>query len=187
MAEREFTTSDSGKEFPARFGGIVVRYSVPDVVPGDLDATIENLKGVIHPDADPATVIGGRFNGQGYDLEMQKRAKSFLGREEGEKGAKKSVHADKTVEQVTEELFAYVASDDCRLLKNPPVAGEGAGSKAKAELAAEKAKVAALTDSVKETYLDLPANHRAKMRAKLLGRGAPYTEELLAGWDSEAA
>lgn len=190
MAQRTFTTTDTGKEYPARFGGMVFTYEVPDAVRGDLDATLDALRAIVHPEADFATVLVQRVNGQGYDLEVQKRIKAFLGKEEGEKNAKMSVWRDKSVEEVYEAARAFVASDECRLLREPPVAGEGTGGKT-AKLAAErdaaKQEAQAFADSVKMTYLMVPAAHRRTIRKQLLEKGAPFTEELLASWDAEVA
>lgn len=146
MAERTFKTSDTGKEYPARFSGLEFRYNEPDAVAGDVEATLDNLRAVCSTEDDFAALLTSKFNGQGYNLDWQKELKSFLGATETVEGSDQplSVHRDKSPEEVYEEAVAHMA--EWRVAAPTRRAGTGkAGKVAKAEARAEKAENMAAT------------------------------------------
>ena len=80
MAEQVYNLRSN--EIPKRFHGSSIRIQTPDVVAGDLNATLDNILRFCDPSGDPAQVILDSFNGQAYQLDVQKAIKDYLASDE---------------------------------------------------------------------------------------------------------
>lgn len=155
------------KEIADRFrGDHEIRYMVPVAVPGDVDATLANIRAFVAPDADFATVLVQKFNGQGFVLDVQKRIKDAL--------APGAVADDVSVEEALRQ--AGEAARGFRLgVKRERTAGTG---KATGKLAQAEAKLAQVSNTTLELYRAMKPAQRAQMREMILASGAVTAEQL---------
>jgi hypothetical protein len=172
MSENTFKTTNTGKEYPARFAGMEFTYTAPVAVEGNVEQTLDNLRAVCDPAADFASILAGKFNGQGYHLDWQKELKGFLGRTtKDDNGAETSVHADRTPEEVR-----ALAEEHMRTFRigTPRPKGEGKQSKV-AKLEAERDE---LRSEALDMYRSMNRSQRAKFRAGLIEKGRATAAEL---------
>lgn len=186
MNQNTFTLSNSGKEFPARFGGIELTYNYPTTWPELIALLPEGIDGSAFAEAaeknpEAAAVIYGKIMGQGIHLDMQKDAKDALGKEEGEKDKRKYVHAD--ADLATVPTIAQGAFDGYKMPKPGSRRGEGQGTKlARTEARANKAEAEATAAKagLAVAYKQIPKNARKDFGARLVAEGVFSEDELKA-------
>lgn len=154
------------KEIADRFrGDHEIRYMVPVAVPGDVDATLANIRAFVAPDADFATVLVQKFNGQGFILDVQKRIKDALA-----PGA-----VEDTV-SVEEALAA--AGEAARSFKLGVKRERTGGGKASGKVAQAEAKAASAINLLLAQYKMMKPAQRAQMRQMIIDSGAATAEQL---------
>ena len=175
--ERVFKLNKT-KEIANRFrGDHEIRYVLPVAVPGQTVAdllangpaanvvqTLLNIAERFDPSADFATVLVGKVNGQGLNLDIQKQIKDYL--------------AD--TNEATKELSVEGALTEARRLATeakigaPRTKGTGTTSKvAKAE-----ARASAAVNTALDMYRNLTPELRATYRPMLLSGNMATEEEL---------
>jgi hypothetical protein len=143
------------KEVPERFRTAEVKFNLP--------STVEEIRALVHEEANFDEVLVGYFNGQGYRLGVQKRIKDLLASKDWE-GLDAEEGIRKAVEQATTEKLGA---------PRQRAAGGTKGKVAKAEAAAEQARTSAL-----EMYKAMPQALRKKFRQQLLDAGTLTAEQL---------
>lgn len=162
--EKAFKLTDSGAEYPNRFGGQEVILSYP--------TTREEVRERIEEGADPEKVTDGFVFGQGINLTIQKWFKDELNRiATSDSDEAKAEREGKTDAELIELARANVAE---RKFGVQRMRGEGGGSGKKA-IAAAEAKVADSREAVKAAYGMVPKSVRKTMREDLINRGI-FTE-----------
>jgi hypothetical protein len=161
MQEATYTLK-KGTEFPERFAGLEARYSLP--------STLDEIRALVAPEANADEVIVAGFNGQGYNLSVQKRIKDVL--------------ASEAVKEMTPEegLAHAIQVATTAKLGAPRTRAAGGGAKAKVERAEARADAAVATAA--EMYRRLPKNLRRQMREVIVSQGV-LTEAQLDEIDSE--
>lgn len=166
-------------EINVRFkGDHELRYTLPTPVPGatvqqvldgelpeNVVETLRSIAARFAPEADFATVLVAKVNGQGLNLDVQKAAKDFLapGNE-----ASKDLAVDEALAGATQAMAEYRAGAPRARSASAP-----AGKVAKAE-----AKAAAATSTALDMYRALTPEMRAQYRGQLIALGAATAEEL---------
>lgn len=187
MKQHTFTLSNSGKEFPAHFGGQEMTYSYPenmtevlDLLPEKVSAEEKQALAEAFEKAPlAAAILYGKVMGQGIHLDIQKAGKDKLGAEEGEKDARRYVHAKTDVAKATEIMGA--AFSEYRIPEPGTARGQGQGTKL---ARTEAAKVKAETErdvaraNLATAYRMIPKNARGEYGAKLVAEGVFTQEEL---------
>lgn len=177
MKQHTFKLSDSGKEFPVRFGKQEVTYDYPADMAELRDlaekaaATHTPKEGEDKATAD--TILYGMATGQGYHLNRQKAIKDELANDEANK--------DLTVEQAIARAVKETAAPEVGCPVPGTRRGEGKGTKlARAEAGRVKAeqKADAALDAALLAYKQLPKNLRAQYGATLVERGLATQEQL---------
>lgn len=167
------------KEIADRYrGDHTVNIPLPVAVPGDLDATLANLRAFVSPEADFAEVLVAKFNGQGLRLDLQKSVKEFL--------APRGTDDTETIEVDGEQVLVREAPVEAVLAHAQQVANDerlGAPrkrgtAKAGGKVAQAEAKAAKAVSTAVEMYRALPAELRAQYREALLATGNVTEEEL---------
>jgi hypothetical protein len=137
-----------GTEFPERFAGIEARYMLPE--------TLDEIRGLVDPsvqDVDGVIVAG--FNGQGYNLSVQKYIKDFLA-------------TDAVKEMSPEEgVAAAVSHATSRKLGAPRVIS---GTK-KERVEKAEARANASVSLALDMYRRLPRGMRKQFREQILEGG----------------
>lgn len=188
--EHTFELSNSGKEFPARFGGQKVTYTAPEAVLGGetvqqvraklgatpFDRSLDAILSVCDPTADAGAVLVAKFNGQGYHLDYQKAVKAALGQEKD----KKNVHADLSVEAAM--AVVETRMKEFKIGAPPEKKEKGAKNKERAEKA--EARAAAKDSGARMLYIGLSPAQRKQFRPQLIAQGT-FTAEELDGIDAE--
>jgi hypothetical protein len=154
------------KEIADRFrGDRSINIPLPVAVPGNIEATLANLRTFVSTEADFAEVLVAKFNGQGLRLDTQKEVKEFL------------APGNEDLKEVTveEALASAQETADSFRLGAPRKKGTG-GSKGK--VAAAEAKTAKVANTAIEMYRALPAAMREQYRSALVETGAVTQEEL---------
>jgi hypothetical protein len=161
MRETTFKLRE-GSEFPVRFAGHEVTYNVPQ--------TLDEIRALLAPEANEEEVIVGFFNGQGYNLTVQKAIKAYLATDEAAKL------------DVGEALSAAVTKATEGQLGAPRVKGEGKGTK----VARAEAKAEGATEGALAMYRAMPAKLRAQLREQVIetSKGA-ITADMLDSIDAE--
>lgn len=158
---------NSTKEIADRFRGEhTIQIQLPVAVPGDLDATLRNLRAFVSPEADFGEVLVAKFNGQGLRLDAQKEVKELLapGNEEL-----------KDVELGDALAKAQEAADSFRL--GAPRQRKGTG-KQSGKVAQAEAKAARAVSTAVQMYRDLAPPMRQTYRPQLIEMGVATAEEL---------
>lgn len=157
--EKAFKLTDSGAEYPSRFGGQEVILSYP--------TTREEVIARLEDGTDPEKVLDGFIFGQGINLTIQKWFKDELNRiATSETDEAKAARDGKSDAELIELARTSVAD---RKFGVQRTRGEGGGVKAK--VAAAEAKVADSREAVKAAYGMVPKSVRKTMREDLINRG----------------
>ena len=155
----EFKLGKAKKEVAEQFHAGTISYRVPVAVEGNLDATLESLRGFVAPEADFGTVLVSMFNGSGYNLFVQKKIKDALGPDvEG---------ASLEAVQATVDGVLRVGAPRA---KGAPREG---GKVAKAE-----AKATAALNTAAQMYGALSPDQRPLFRDQILALGGVTEEQL---------
>lgn len=162
------------KEVADRFRGAhTINIPLPVAVPGDLEATLANLRAFVDPSADFGEVLVAKFVGQGLRLDTQKQVKDFLAPGDN----------SERPEDVGEAIAAAQARADSFRLGAPRT--RSASGEKKGKVAAAEAKVAKVSTSAIEMYKALPRELREVYRPQLISAGS-FTEEQLDEAEREA-
>lgn len=160
MREATYTLK-KGTEFPERFAGLEARYNLPE--------TLDEIRALVAEGVNADGVIVAGFNGQGYNLSVQKRIKEIL--------------ASEAVKEMTPaEAVAYAAENATAMRLGAPRVVSGT-KKERVEKA--EAKATAAVGLAAEMYRRLPKNLRRQMREQILAGGI-LTEQQLDEIDNEA-
>lgn len=147
MREATYTLK-KGSEFPERFAGIEARYNLPE--------TLDEIRALVDPQVqDVDAVIVAGFNGQGYNLSVQKWIKDFL-----------QTDAVKDLDPAA-GVAAAVEHATSRKLGAPRVAS---GTK-KERVEKAEARATAAVSLAADMYARLPKNLRRQMRDQILAGG----------------
>lgn len=161
--EKAFKLTDSGAEYPNRFGGQEVILSYP--------TTREEVIARLEDGTDPEKVLDGFIFGQGINLTIQKWFKDELNRlATSDTDEAKAAREGKTDAELIELARANVAERKFGVQRTRT--GTGTGKKALAEA---EAKVADSREAVKAAYGMVPKSVRKTMREDLINRGI-FTE-----------
>ena len=178
MKQHTFELSDSGKEFPARFGGQSITYDYPDSWQELLDTQMP--EGVSADSDEGKAVLLNAVMSQSHHLNKQKAAKAFLGAEVGEKDNKRYKYGSEG--EIADLIVqATKIANDTKLPKPGAARGEGVTTKlakSEASRAVAEKKAEQATASIREMYLKLPRNARGAFGADLVERGVFTQEEL---------
>ena len=155
------------KQVMDRFkGDHVFTYRVP-AIGEDLEQTLRNIRAVVAEDADFNAVLIGKFNGQGWHLDVQKKIQDFLG--QGNVEALKDVSTEDALRMAQEMADAHRLTNVRTRSASPKQAGKVAQAEAKAAKAQQTAIGA---------YRLLPLDLRAQYRERLLALGGITAEEM---------
>lgn len=161
MREATYTLK-KGTEFPERFAGLEARYTLPE--------TLDEIRALVDPSVeDVDAVIVAGFNGQGYNLSVQKWIKDALASD-----AVKDMEPEAAV-------AAAVEAATQRKLGAPTVRS---GTK-KERVEKAEARATAAVSLAAEMYRRLPKNLRKQMRDQIVAQGV-LTEAQLDEIDNEA-
>jgi hypothetical protein len=149
-------------EIADRFrGDHTIRYHLPVAVPGDLEATLANLREFVDPAADFASVLVAKFNGQGHRLDVQKAIKTSLSPEKASD--------ETTLEQAQEAALSF---------KQGAVKPKSERKAREGKVAQAEAKASQATNTAVQMYADLSRAARKQYRAMLLNLGTVTEAEL---------
>ena len=170
MREKAFKLTDSGAEYPSRFGGQEVILTYP--------TTRDEVRERIEDGADPEKVMDGFVFGQGINLTIQKWFKDELNRvATSDTDEAKAAREGKTDAELIEMARKAVA--DRKFGEQRQRTGTGKKSKAVQEA---EAKVDTAKEALRATYASVPKSVRKTLRDDLLNRGI-FTEAELAEMD----
>lgn len=145
-------------------GDHTITYRLP--APGEtVEQTLANIRAVVAEDADFSQVLVGKFNGQGLNLDVQKRVKDYLG----------AGNIETTKGMSVEEALAGAqkVADEFRLTNvRTRAAAKATTGKIATAVAAAKAQTAI------GAYRLLPLDLRAQYRERLLALGGITAEEM---------
>jgi hypothetical protein len=162
------------KEIADRFRGEhIINIALPVAVPGDLDATIRNLRAFVSPEADFGEVLVAKFNGQGLRLDAQKEVKEFLSPENLDTEEEGVKLRDIDVPDMLGR--AQLIADGFKL--GAPRTRKG-GGKTSGKVAQAEAKAAKVASTAVSMYRELPLALRQTYRGQLIEMGAATEAEL---------
>lgn len=148
-------------EIASRFRGAgEITYHLPVAVPGNVEATLANLRAFVSPDADFATVLADKFNGQGLRLDVQKRAKDLLG---------KNAKEDASIAGTQEAVLAF-------RLGQPRAKGERKAREGR--VAQAEARTAQVANTALAMFQKLSRAHQREFGPNLVATGAISQEAL---------
>jgi hypothetical protein len=158
--EEKFSLAKTS-EIADRFKGEhTISYHLPVAVPNDVEATLANIRAFVSPEADFATVLVEKFNGQGLRLDVQKRIKDLLSVKAGDSAS---------LESAQEAALAF-------RLGQPRARRESA--KREGRVAQAEAKVKATVSTALEMFKALPRAQQKVFGPQLVATGGISQEEL---------
>lgn len=173
MKQHTFKLSDSGKEFPARFGGLEVTYNYPE--------NMEEVRRLVPEDQDADACIYGKVMNQGIHLDIQKSIKDALGETDSDGNYIHAEGREGALKLEDVPALALKISDEYRL----PVPGvkRGEGKAAKAAQAVKRAeqaekKLDVVKEAIAAQFKNLPKNARGAFATDLVQRGVFTQEEI---------
>lgn len=150
---------------PDRFIGHEVTYETVAAVPGDVEATLENARKLVDPEADFAEVVADMFNGYGFTYKANSAIKAFL-------------KSDEAAKMTVEEALAGAAkAANATRLGSKPTRTGGGGSSAKKALDS-------VVQATLNSYREASTSDRKRFRPLILAQGQ-VTEAQLDEIDAE--
>lgn len=182
---RSFTTKETAKEYPARFGGLTFEFESPNPdKPSTIEEVLERFY-VVPEGMSTETAAVWIVVGQGHTLGAQKAIKTLLGKEETVDGKKLSVWRDQSVEEVFAAVQAEVRAGRIPVpveqgwYSEPKAPGKVKQLRERVVAAEEKAaKVDALRDGALSQFKSLPKALRGQYAELLVSQGIVTQEEL---------